>query len=274
MLNKIITDIKREKSYSNVSNKIIRKLDNKILMPIIESYLRENKIDLNSRKQYENAVKEIRKNLEQVYGAFNPEIKKRNLLLKQLKKDPLNKEIYKKILNTHVSSKERLEDYEEIYKKIFEITGEPRTILDLASGINPVSIPFMNLKEINYIAVELNKEDIRFLKEYFSIIEPVYNIHSEVLQKNLIENNNFPESDICFIFKALDNLETLKIGISRRLLKSISTKYFVISFPTKTLYRKNLNVKRLAWFNKLVKHPIKFKTKNEIFYIVKKENIY
>ncbi|MDD5332064.1 MAG: hypothetical protein PHE43_04610 [Candidatus Nanoarchaeia archaeon] len=274
MLNEIISDIKREKSYSNVSNKIIRNLSNKILVPIVESYLKENKPNLDSKREYLKTIKEIRKNLEMVYGIYNPEIKKRYLLLKQLKKDPTNEEIYGKILSTHISSKERLEDYEKIYKEIFEITGKPKKILDLASGINPVSLPFMHLDNITYIAVELNPEDIKFLKEYFSIVSGIYNLKTEIIQKNLIEKNSFPESDVCFIFKALDNLETLRQGVTRYLLKSIPTKYFVISFPTKTLYRKNLNIKRLAWFNKLVKQPVKIKTGNEIFYIVKKENIY
>ncbi|MDD5253569.1 MAG: hypothetical protein PHG05_00495 [Candidatus Nanoarchaeia archaeon] len=274
MFNKIILDIKREKSYSNVSNRIIQSLDNKTLTPIIESYLKEIKPNLNSKKEYTKTIKEIRKNLEGVYGAFNPEIKKRNKILRLLKKDSMNIELHKRILSTHLSSRERLAEYPEIYKRIFETTGKPKIILDIASGINPVSIPFMNLDKIEYIAVEINREDIKFLEEYFSIIKDKYNVNGKALQKNLIEKNNFPESDVCFIFKALDNLETLRTNITRHLLKSIPTKYFVISFPTKTLYKKRLNIKRLAWFNKLVKQPIKFNTKNEIFYIVKKENVY
>src|SRR3989338_9387488 len=75
------------------------------------------------------------------------------------------------ILKTHISSKERISIYPELYEKIFSITGKAKSILDLSCGLNPLSFPFMKLPlSIKYFATELCEDDLLFIEKYFQKI--------------------------------------------------------------------------------------------------------
>jgi len=50
------------------------------------------------------------------------------------------------------------------------------------------------------------------------------------------------ETDVCFIFKTLPVLEQLEKKISIRLLSQIKSKFIVVSFPTRTLCGKKVNM--------------------------------
>ena len=86
---------------------------------------------------------------------------------------------------------------------------------------------------------------------------------------NLLVENRFPKADLCFMFKLLDSLETMRKNISKDLISSVDAKFIVVSFPTKTLSGKPLSTKRLGWFRKLVGIYSEFEVRNELFYIIK-----
>lgn len=255
-------------------------IDNRFIEGLLDEYISKNngmwaKIishpKLDKSRELKIVVKDIRKILREIHGVFNIDINKRKKLLAELEilvkanapQDEVE-EIHKKLLLTHKSTRERLHYYYEIYKRIFEITGKPTSILDIASGLNPVSIIFMGLTDVKYFAMELTQEDCNFLKNYFKIMH----INGIAIKMNLIEQQDFPKADVCFVFKVLDSLETIERNISKKILEHINSKYIIVSFPKKTLSGKELGTKRLSWFKKLAKNPIVFEVENEIFYVI------
>ena len=70
----------------------------------------------------------------------------------------------------HVSSRERIEFYEEFYEKIFKVTGKPKTVLDVSTGFNYFSVPLMKLKELFFVGTEHKEESVEKINEYFSLI--------------------------------------------------------------------------------------------------------
>jgi len=269
----VISMIKQKRELSSI--------DSSFVMDLLNDYIEKNKPLWNSIlshpkiekcRELKILVKDIRKKLREIHGVFNIDLNKRNKLLAELELSiksnaPSDEiiELHKKILLTHKSTRERLNYYKSIYNEIFSITGIPKVILDIGSGLNPISTIFTKLKNIRYIAIEFTEEDCSFLNKYFKMMH----INGIAVRKDLLKHNIFPKSDVCFLFKVLDSIESIERNSSKNLLDSIDSKFIVISFPKKTLSGKDLSTKRLAWFRKIAKTYYEFEIENEVFYIIK-----
>ena len=283
----IIEAIKKKKELSSLDNDFIKRIVDFYFIknPKIKKRLEEHP-KLEKSKEFEILLKDIRKTLHEIYGVFNLKSSGREELLEILEKrlekshkfDNEVIELHKKILSTHQSTKERINYYKKIYENIFNHTGKPAKILDLASGLNPFSYIFMNLSSLEYTASEISSEDLRFIQRYFKMISSYKRIVGATIKLDLIFDKTFPESEVCFLFKTLDSLENVKKNISPEILKNIRAKYIVVSFPTKSLTGKNISKKRLSWFLKVAKRLgysyETFEVPNELFYILKTGKIY
>lgn len=273
----LISDLKSKKELSSLDGDFLSDLadnyfvKNKKLFSIIEEHPKFEK-----SREYKITLKDLRKILHEIYGVFQLD-HNREKLLGLLEKEIINKDkiddevldLHKKILKTHRSTKERLDDYRNIYKKILD--KDVRFILDIGSGLNVFSFPFMGLKKVDYIAAELNAKDCLFLDRYFDLMKK-FGLNGKSIKINLLKDRRFPEVDVVFLFKVLDTLESLERGITKEILDSIKCRKLVVSFPTNTLSGKNLSKKRLIWFEKLIKNYETFETGNEIFYIIKEKD--
>ncbi len=283
----IIEAIKKKRELSSLDNDFIKRIVDFYFVknPKIKKKL-EAHPKIEKSKEFEIFFKDIRKILHEVYGVFNLKSKEREELLslleesisKSRKIDNEVVELHKKILATHLSTRERLKYYRTIYENIFKYTGRPSRILDLGAGLNPFSYIFMNISSVEYTASEISSEDIRFIQRYFKLISTYKRIIGATIKLDLIFDKTFPDADVCFLFKVLDSLENLKRNISMEILNNIKAKYIVVSFPTKSLTGKNISKKRLSWFLKIVKRLSysyeTFEVPNEVFYILKTGKIY
>ena len=114
-INDLIDYVKKNKKYKAISKDLIKKE--------IKKYFQVNPksvrfLDNVKSKKYKEIIKAIRGKLHLVYGSFQKDKSERGSYLKQI----YGINDYKghdKILSTSVSSKERLKDYDKLYKKIF-----------------------------------------------------------------------------------------------------------------------------------------------------------
>ncbi len=269
MIKKLIAKIKEKKEFSGIEDRFVQaevikyfKQNPKALRAVSEERIRS--------EDYRQAVKHVRAVLRRIYGVFLTKATEE-------REKYLESGDYKKILETHLSTKERLPLYPVIYEKIFAIAGEPKVILDLGCGLNPVSYPFMKVKA-EYYASELTEADCKFLEKCFEKMK----IKGKAIPLDLIEAANnpemlkkFPEADVCFLFKVLDEIERKKgRKTSEALIKSINAKYLVISFATKKVTGKPMKYPYRRWLEQmLTRLGYEFeiiKESNEIFYVVKK----
>ncbi|MEK6962968.1 MAG: hypothetical protein AABX70_00980 [Nanoarchaeota archaeon] len=224
-------------------------------------------------KECEAVSKEVRSRLREVYGVFWSN-QKREALLKSLIQNPFE-EAHDKILALHTSTKERLPYYEEVYEKIFAITGKPKKILDLACGLNPIAYPYLDCKP-EYLANELCESDAFFIQSFFDGLK----IQGQAFAFNVLQFSKTPfadflRCDVCFLFKALDSLEAIDWGFSEKLLSNIPTTWLVVSFPTRSLGgKKEIKQSKRSWFEHVLgKNHWAYQTfelPNEFFYVVKK----
>ncbi len=276
----LIQEIKKKKELQSIDDGFVQEYLAKHLQqePKLLQSLQEN---FNPKsKAYASVIKTVRSRLRRVYGLFRDDPHKRKKLIQELLITSLQKrtDFVKQILATHSSTEERLPFYDQLYAKIFSITGKPKTILDLGSGINPFSFEYMKLKECTYYAYDINKEEIDAINQYFRLL------HSENLSftgKAMVADIAsaadlaFPKADMAFLFKMTDVIDKGKgHKKTEELIKRTPAKYVVISFATKTMSGKAMTAPRRSWMEWLCKRLgyeytiLEFE--NELFYVVKK----
>ncbi|MDP3990569.1 MAG: hypothetical protein Q8Q01_05190 [archaeon] len=264
-MEEFIQEIKKKKELSSISDQFVK--------TELEKYLKQHpRIDLTKlnvkSKDYRIIIKDIRTILRRVYGLFRDENKKEREQL-------LSEGRIKEILTTHSSTKERLLIYEDLYQKIFTITGKPKTILDLGCGLNPFSYLFMKLKELEYHAYDISSEEIEFIQKYFKILEKKNSSFKGRAEVKDIVNDILPKVDVCFLLKMTDVLDRGKgHKITENLLEKIPAKYMIMSFATRTMSGKKMTAPRRNWVEWLCErkgyvHQI-IEFTNEIFYVIKK----
>ena len=253
-------------------HKKYRTINDAVVIREVNSYLKSN---LHSGEK--ELIKDVRSKLHRLYSSYQTGKKnKRDEYLNKLKD---NSDFITDLLSMTISTKERINDYESIYKNIFKVTGNPKVILDLGCGMNPLSFSLMNLETLSYYCYDIDQSDINFLNDYFKVMKNNgLTGKANILDvRDKIGIKKIHKSDIVFMFKLIDLLDT-KENISENLIKILikKTKFIVTSFPTRTLTRKLMKLSQRRGFEKMLERInlkfTSFNTDNEIFYIINKDN--
>jgi hypothetical protein len=181
-----------------------------------------------------------------------------------LKREKINLSL-NDLLNSHSSTRERKDFYQTLKNKISDL--DVKSILDLGCGLNPIAIAEQG---IVYNAYDINQDNLNEVDKYFK----ENNISGQVKVADLRENNEFPKADLAILFKVLDLIDEKNHKPSEMLLKSLDSKYLLISFSTKTLSGAPMRHPQRGWIelllNRLGYEFESFSSKNEIFYLAKK----
>ncbi|HLC70983.1 MAG TPA: hypothetical protein VJI32_03190 [Candidatus Nanoarchaeia archaeon] len=280
----LIADIKSKKELRSLNDEFVREQIYQYLNghPLAAALLTRKHNPKSSH--YKKIIKEVRASLRKVYGLFRTqeqELKRKELLDEMLASVAQLQTISKKILDTHSSTRERLPFYEKLYAKIFKITGKPATILDVGCGINPFSIPLMNLSPLHYYAYDLSDDEIETLNHFFDYLHKKNSSFTgkadilDVLQWAKL--STLGSADLCFLFKMTDVLDRGKgHKVTEIVIAKVPARYVVVSFPTHTMSGKKMRVPQRNWMQWMCTRlgysfkVLEFPT--EIFYVVKKKN--
>jgi len=138
----------------------------------------------------------------------------------------------REILRQHSSTRERLPILKEFYNPLWAITGVPRTLLDLGCGLNPLTLPWMELPPgSQYIAFDIDAPRIAFLNRFFALagLPPLASWQDVVC--HLPER----EADVALLLKTSPTLEHQEKGGTLRLLQALQVPFLVVSFSVKSL---------------------------------------
>lgn len=132
-------------------------------------------------------------------------------------------------LYAHLSTRERLPIMEQFYAQVFQATGRPDRILDVACGLNPLAYPWMGLPPtLEYYAYDIHEPRVRFLNHYFALqgLPQLARLQDIAL--------HFPEEkgDVALFLKEMPRFERNYGGLGRSLLEALQVRYLVVSFPT------------------------------------------
>lgn len=251
-MQELVTKIKEKYELSTLPNSLVENT--------IKDYLKRSRLPFpKSEKETKIVIKGVRAELRRYTGQYasKSNIKKRKELIKS--------DDVESILYHHSSTRERIADYPLIVKIIAVLN--PKSILDLGCGINPIAIA---KKGITYHAYDINDKDLEIVREFFK----KHNIEGDIHHKDIRHESVFPKVDLCIIFKVLDILGDKKYEITKNLLEKVQTKRFLISFATRTLTGKKMSSPYRRWFETILKqlgydYDIE-RTNQELFYIIRK----
>ncbi|RLG12488.1 hypothetical protein DRN73_02430 [Candidatus Pacearchaeota archaeon] len=213
----------------------------------------------------EEKIRLTRDLLRKIFSAF--------LSKKLLKIKTKNAEWF---LRKHISTKERLEFYSEIYKKLLK--NFKGSVIDLGCGVNGLSYNYFE-KEMNYIGVEAVGQLVKLVNNYFEkekISGKVYHQSLFNLKEILKIIKKTKKPRIVFLFKTLDSLEMIERDFSKKLLLEISpfVNKIVVSFATRSLIKKTKFRANRNWILNFIKKDFKilkeFETPYEKFIVFEK----
>jgi 16S rRNA (guanine(1405)-N(7))-methyltransferase len=222
-----------------------------------------------------DAQKRTQRRLHQIFGAYTntPPYAKMLAELSAAKNEPpAFKAACREAMKRHASTAERVGLLDEFHARIFHITGRPDSIMDLACGLHPLSIPWMNLEPAaRYLAGDIDAEMTAFLNAFFALAHG--GGHAAL---NDLVTGPIPASvDVAFVLKTLPCLGH-QISDPVAILDAIDARWLVVSFPTRSLGNRGKGMERTyrEWFEKqLAKRPWRvtdIQFVNELVFIVRK----
>src|SRR3989344_416875 len=207
-------------------------IEDSVVEKTLNNYLEKYRINFEkiSKKEMKLIVKEVRAVLRNIVGQYRASLK----------------------------SKEKLSEI------------NPKSILDLGCGLNPIALAN---KKIKYYASDINEEDLEIIKKYFSKNK----FKGQIFVHDLTQTEKtLPKADLCLLFKVLDVIDTKNHTLSKEIIIKTPCKAFLVSFATKKLSGKSMSSPKRFWFeNLLMRLKIEFEkffTNNEVFYFFKKLN--
>lgn len=193
--------------------------------------------ELAKRKSLKEAVKETKNTLHQVAGAYLERTPRYGHWIAELRQAPdaaARQDLSRAILAEHASTCERLPYLETFYKTALADIAPVRSILDVACGLNPLTLPWMPLAEgveIHYAARDIYVDMMTFLDEFFL----VSNIVGQAQAEDVAVAAPQIEAEVALILKFLPVLEQTERGAAQAWLRSLRTRYLLVSFPTRSL---------------------------------------
>ena len=218
-------------------------------------------------KKAKDMDKAVREKLHGITSAFMNEQEYKKALALCEEFCPENLEA---LLSCHASTRERLplSAMDELYARIFEVTGEPETLLDLACGINPVYF-IGKFPDMQVTGSDISGQSVNIITRCGGNA-----LHNDLLCVESIPSERY---DVALLFKILPLLDRQRDGAAMDVLNRVNAKYTVISFPTRTLGGRNVGMEEnySRWMENHMpenrKVAARFVTDNELFYILKEK---
>ncbi len=207
--------------------------------------------ELTSHNQARIAIKETKRRLHQVYAAYEEPLDYDAAYARLaaacersagfpacvagpygLESLPHVRAVCRDLLACHSSTRERLPILDEFYPPIWAVTGRPTVLLDLACGLNPLTIPWMNLPPgACYHAYDIDADRVAFLNRYLTLagLEPLAH-----WQDVLGQPPDIP-ADVALLLKTAPCLDRQEPDGARRVLTSLRARFVVVSFAVKSL---------------------------------------
>jgi len=195
-------------------------------------------------KKDRDRAKAVKTKLHQAYGAYYSE-KNMGSAKSLIEGGGDLPELSRQLARLSVSSSERAKFADEFYKFIFGAipTEKITAILDIGCGFNPFFLPCMaaaspkaDIRE--YHAVDIGVSLISLVNEYFALA----GLPGRARCMDVISEIPPEAADLAFLFKIMPTLEACKKGRGFEIMDGLGSKYIAVSFPTRTIGGKNINM--------------------------------
>lgn len=215
----IVATIKHSKKYRDTHEETIRELA---------------KAAVNQHKKPKDATKAVRKRLHSIMAPYlgDPDYEATSAAMTGAfaAGDPKQvKSVCYDALYSHLSTRERLPIMQDFYHQIFQVTGTPGRLLDIACGLNPLAFPWMRLPDsIEYFAYDIHEPRISFINNYFKL----QGLPQSARMQDVALHFPQEKGDVALFLKEMPRFERNYPGTGRRFLETLPVDFLVVSFPT------------------------------------------
>lgn len=222
-LNRLVKTVLESSKYRNVCDELIKNIG-----------MRE----LSKQQNLKTAIKSTKNKLHQIGGAYFLEKAKYQLWLEKLRsaKNSGNEDLFRdasaEIMSYHSSTRERLNILDQFYARIFSLLPPIHSIMDVACGFHPLSIPWMPLSNtVEYYAYDVYKDLIGFLNDFMGMT----NVQGYAETRDIVQRTPEKKADLAFILNTIPCLEQIEKSAGLKVLNSINANFLVVSFPVRSL---------------------------------------
>lgn len=219
--------IRSSAKYRHISDDLVRQM-----------VLREFKPERSSKA----VTKAVKNKLHQIGGAFFIGKARYDAWLSILEKATASNQMdelqdaCKSIMRHHSSTRERLPILDVMYPEVMSEIQPVQSILDLACGFNPLSLPWMMLETSTiYYACDIYEDLIAFLAEALRVM----GVDGRLFTCDLSVETPSMAVDLTLMMKLLPTLTQIDKEVGRRLLASLHSRYILISYPVRSLGGRN-----------------------------------
>ncbi|MBW6467141.1 MAG: hypothetical protein K0B06_11600 [Brevefilum sp.] len=194
--------------------------------------------EMHKHTSIKTALKAVKRKLHNVVAPYlgEPDYAGLSLKLAQINDDALDSEPLRTfcldVLSQHASTAERIPLMTDFYHQLFEFTGKPNTILDLACGLHPLAFPWMGLPTtVHYYAYDIIQQRVDFINLFFSKI----GLAPLAENRDILVSPPTIRADLGLFFKEAHRFEKRQPGCNRAFWKSLNVDTLVVSLPTQNL---------------------------------------
>ncbi|MBO7358736.1 MAG: 16S rRNA (guanine(1405)-N(7))-methyltransferase RmtF [Clostridia bacterium] len=151
-------------------------------------------------------------------------------------------------LKCHASTRERLDELDGIYDKVFALAGTEGGLLDLACGLNPIYLGFRGISGVR--GIDISGRACATVNAWAGACD--WDVSAQPDDVNTCAFENGCRLALCM--KLLSVIETDEKGAAERLLDRIPAEYIFVTFPTRSLSGRDVGMEKnySNWFESLV----------------------
>ncbi|MEM7120774.1 MAG: 16S rRNA methyltransferase [Pseudomonadota bacterium] len=143
------------------------------------------------------------------------------------------------ILRHHASSKERLAGLGSFYRALWQVTGAPASVLDIACGFSPFALPMMGLPaECRYDAIDIDTRLMAVAERFRAL----YGQPGRIEAGDVLVDPPEKDADVALVLKTLPCLDQQETGAGARLLRQIKARTIVVTYPVRSLGGRDKNM--------------------------------
>ncbi len=226
-LERLINDVLASSKYKDIHPDLIRNVAT---------------LELQKRRSFKDALKATKNKLHQVGGAYfagHGELESTTNFsgwLAELQRaaqvEDQARKVSTRIMSNHASTKERIPILEQFYSSLFADLQPIHSILDLACGLNPLALPWMELADdVEYYAYDIYEHMMDFLNQYLQLMS--VQGHAQAL--DVLQACPTREVDVALLLKALPCLEQVDKQAAHALLSKLNARCIIVSYPVHSL---------------------------------------
>lgn len=220
-LDALVTAVAQSPKYAHISPELVQQVGER---------------ELAVRRTFKEAVKATKNKLHQVGGAYFEAKLDYSAMLAQLRQAAgapnQFRVVCRELMRRHTSTRERLLILDDFYAATLGDLEEIRVVVDLACGLNPLTIPWLPLASmVEYRAYDIYADMMAFVAEFMAIV----GLNGRAQTRDITSQPPTEPADLILILKTLPVLEQVQKGAAARLLDALDARYLLITFPAQSL---------------------------------------